>query len=232
MNDELVEISRKYEDAEVLSKEYKQQISKLEVALEAAKKLSSDKRKADETQSIPSSALESKGSQEDNTITQDDDIIKLLQEKIIELESRTSDDYAEHITSKHEVEIKELNQKISELEKMNEEKSKSLENLEGLIKGDGIEIKESNQKLEKLQEEKDELGKEIENLKIKLKEKTEQYEQLKMSVQKEKEDIEVILAEERKAKKNVEAAYASLENQIEELQGAKKSKFLSKFMCF
>jgi len=115
---------------------------------------------------------------------------------------------------------------------MNEEKSKSLENLEGLIKGDGIEIKESNQKLEKLQEEKDELGKEIENLKIKLKEKTEQYEQLKMSVQKEKEDIEVILAEERKAKKNVEAAYASLENQIEELQGAKKSKFLSKFMCF
>jgi hypothetical protein len=66
--------------------------------------------------------------------------------------------------------------------------------------------------------------KEIETLKGNLEEKTNQYEELTVKVEKEKEEIKAIL----KAKRDVEVACANLENQIEELQVAKKSKF----MCF
>ncbi|CAG8445487.1 15018_t:CDS:2 [Funneliformis caledonium] len=227
MSDEIIEIARKYEDAEELSAEYKQRISNLEIALEESKKLSSDKLKADETQntrSIP--ALET--SEFGSKISQQDNLIKSLQEEIIELKQRTSDD---NIIYKHEAEIRELNQEISKLEKMNEEKSKLIDNLEGLVKDDEVEMKGLKQKLEKLLREKDDLLNEIEDLRVKLEEKTDQHEQL-MSIQKEKEEIETSLEKEKLAKKNVEVAYANLENQFEELQGGKKNKFLSKFMCF
>jgi len=45
---------------------------------------------------------------------------------------------------------------------------------------------------------------------------------------KRKKEIEIILAQERKAKRDIEMACTSLESQIEELQVAKRSKF----MCF
>jgi len=129
MAKELTDISTKYEDAEVLSKEYKVQISKLEIALEEAKKISSDKQKTDET--LETSESEFKIPLKETT-TQDN-LIKSLQEKVIELERRSLDDYVEQTNSnttvKYEAEIKELNEKITKLEEMNEEKSKVIESL-------------------------------------------------------------------------------------------------------
>ncbi|CAI2167152.1 10509_t:CDS:2, partial [Funneliformis geosporum] len=201
MSDELIEIARKYEDAEILSTEYKQRISNLEVALEEAKKLSSDKLEVIEphsTMSTPSSALEK--SDFESKISQQDNLIKSLQEEIIEFKQRTSDDNAENIIFQREAEIRELNQEISKLEKMNEEKSKLIDSLED----DGVEMKHE---LEKLLREKDDLLKEIEDLRVKLELKSEQHEQL----QKEKDKL---------AKKNVQDENQNLDG------GVKKNKFL------
>ncbi|CAB4488574.1 unnamed protein product [Rhizophagus irregularis] len=100
------------------------------------------------------------------------------------------------------------------------EKSKLIESL----KESGTEIKESRQKLEVLQKEKNDLVNEIETLKV----KADRYEQYRIEVEEEKKEINSILTKERDARHKAEVQLTNLENHIEELQGAKRSKF----MCF
>ncbi|CAH1756067.1 5411_t:CDS:10 [Entrophospora sp. SA101] len=131
------------------------------------------------------------------------------------------------LTCNHNKLINGLNEKISLLEEVNGEKSSMIETLKDSLDDNQTMLEEAREKLDELRQEKTRLEERITSLESQLEQTTEQYEKVKNFIE-EKRNMESALEQERRSKKNVEVALAQLENQLEELQIAKRSKF----MCF
>nr|CAG8543609.1 6662_t:CDS:10 [Entrophospora candida] len=164
----------------------------------------------------------------------EDQIKNLKRRSIInlkgEIKSGNDDDGStpeNSLTCDHNKLINGLNEKISLLEEVNGEKSSMIETLKDSLDDNQTMLEEAREKLDELRQEKTRLEERITSLESQLEQTTEQYEKVKNFIE-EKRNMESALEQERRSKKNVEVALAQLENQLEELQIAKRSKF----MCF
>ncbi|CAG8466905.1 5071_t:CDS:2 [Racocetra persica] len=191
---------------------------------------------------------------QESTISKQNNLIKVFQEKVSELERRLQEETVcrrpSICVSEYEnvdrfrlsacstisegssptdltVEVQKLHKKVTKIEGENARHRQQVETLESALSEKDINLRVAKQQLQILQKEKSDLITQIKNLHSQLDETTVQFENTRTSVYQEKKVIEAVLEEERKAKEDAEKQRRLLESRMEELMSRK-----SKFMCF
>ncbi|CAG8466351.1 21051_t:CDS:2 [Gigaspora margarita] len=184
------------------------------------------------------SSINDKLKDQESTISQQNNLIKVFQEKITELERRLQD---ETLCRRPSICVSEYDKydsvdrlrysasstssdMIAKFEGENVRNRQQIESLENAVSEKDINLRVAKQQLHILQKEKSDLMNQIKELHSQLDETTVQFENTRTSVYQEKKVIEAVLEEERKAKENAEKARQLLESRMEELMARKSKK--------
>ncbi|CAG8482739.1 23172_t:CDS:2 [Rhizophagus irregularis] len=222
-----------------INEQLEKEISELRSQISNGTPFDSINSKAQNTpKSDVNNSIKSKLQRQESTISQQNNLIKILQDKISDLERRVETE-TKRRPSFGAISINEhdgptgtsgpTGVRLSNLSIMSTSSNKSIRpnivaaaNLTSLDENE-INLRVAKQQLHILQREKTELIEQTKTLRSQLDETTAQFEYARTSVYQEKKDIETILEEERKAKESAEKARRQLESRMEELM-AKKSK--------